>query len=465
MGIPRMAGLLKVSGVMRRLGWGVMDQAVSSLTNFAVVFLMAHSLISTDFGAFSLAYLTYGLALNLSRAVASYPLQVRYSNVDIPRWRRAVTRSSAAALLTGLATGSVALAAGLVMHGGLRAAFIGLGLTLPGLLLQDSWRYAFFVLGKGNRAFFNDAIWAVVQLPTMIAMYELGVRSVFWFVLAWGGSASVAAIVGPFQAKVMPRMTDSLAWLVQHKDLGTRYALLDLVNSGVSQLRSYAIVGILGIAVVGYVQAAGTLMGPFMIVFYGAGLVTVPEAVRVVRQSPERLLTLCTRISIGLSVASLLWGALLMVALPRGVGHLALGAIWRPTYPLVPLQVLTVAGQAFSTGSSTGLSALSAAGRTLRATVYGSIAFLICGFIGAITFKTQGTMAGGVISAWFGAFLLWRELRKAAAEHGIPVRGRAAPATAALAAAEPAAAEPASQASGRHRHSVKSGQPVISDHR
>src|SRR5579872_5971874 len=149
MGIPRMAGLLKVSGVMRRLGWGVMDQAVSSLTNFAVVFLMAHSLISTDFGAFSLAYLTYGLALNLSRAVASYPLQVRYSNVDIPRWRRAVTRSSAAALLTGLATGSVALAAGLVMHGGLRAAFIGLGLTLPGLLLQDSWRYAFFVLGKG----------------------------------------------------------------------------------------------------------------------------------------------------------------------------------------------------------------------------------------------------------------------------------------------------------------------------
>jgi O-antigen/teichoic acid export membrane protein len=461
MGIPRVAGLLKVSGVMRRLGWGVADQGVSSLTNFAVVFLMAHSLGASDFGAFSLAYLTYGLCLNLSRAVSSYPLQVRYSNVDIKRWRRAVGRSGGASLLVGLATGACCLVVGIILHGGLRAAFVGLGLTLPGLLLQDSWRYAFFVLKRGSYAFCNDGIWAIVQLPSMIVLYELGVRNLFWFVVAWGGSASVAALAGPLQAKVLPQPTRALDWLVQHRDLGSRYALLDLINSGVSQLRSYAIVGILGLSVVGYVQAAGTLMGPFMIIFYGAGLVTVPEAVRVVHDAPQRLVQLCARISIGLSVASLLWGALLIVVLPRGVGHLALGAIWKPTYPLVPLQVLTVAGQAFSTGSATGLSALSAAGRTLRATAISSVAFLACGFAGALLYHAQGTMAGGVISSWFGAFLLWRELRRASAEAGIePVNGPSPP-----------SAKGRRLSSGRHRQTVKSteqaiqgGQPVGSEH-
>lgn len=461
MGIPRVAGFLKVSGVMRRLGWGVMDQGVSSLTNFAVVFLMAHSLGAPDFGAFSLAYLTYGLCLNLSRAVSSYPLQVRYSDVDIKRWRRAVARSGGAALLVGLATGACCLVVGIVLHGGLRAAFVGLGLTLPGLLLQDSWRYAFFVLKRGSFAFCNDGIWAVVQLPSMVALYECGVRNLFWFVIAWGGSASVAALAGPIQAKVLPQPTRALDWLVQHRDLGTRYALLDLINSGVSQLRSYAIVGILGLSVVGYVQAAGTLMGPFMIIFYGAGLVTVPEAVRVVHDAPQRLMTLCTRIAIGLCAASLIWGALLIVILPRGVGHLALGAIWRPTYPLVPLQVLTVAGQAFSVGSSTGLSALGAAGRTLRAVAISSVAFLACGFAGAFVYHAQGTMAGGVISAWFGAFLLWRELRKATAEAGIEAAERPAPAN----------ARRRGLSVGRHRQTDKDGeqaapgaQPVSSDH-
>ena len=32
---------------------------------------------------------------------------------------------------------------------------------------------------------------------------------------------------------------------------------------------------------------------------------------------------------------ALAWGVVLLVALPRGLGHWLLGPIWRPTYPLV----------------------------------------------------------------------------------------------------------------------------------
>ena len=43
-------------GAGRRFGWGLADQAVSSLTNFAVSLYVARSLGAVQFGAFSLAY-------------------------------------------------------------------------------------------------------------------------------------------------------------------------------------------------------------------------------------------------------------------------------------------------------------------------------------------------------------------------------------------------------------------------
>jgi hypothetical protein len=46
------------SHALRRLSWGVADQVVSSLTNFAVSIYVVHTLGAVQFGAFSLAYVT-----------------------------------------------------------------------------------------------------------------------------------------------------------------------------------------------------------------------------------------------------------------------------------------------------------------------------------------------------------------------------------------------------------------------
>ena len=77
------------SHVVRRLGWGIADQVVSSLTNFAVSIYVVRTLGAVQFGAFSLAYVTYGFALNASRGLATDPLMVRFSGTDLPTWRRA----------------------------------------------------------------------------------------------------------------------------------------------------------------------------------------------------------------------------------------------------------------------------------------------------------------------------------------------------------------------------------------
>ena len=124
-----------VSKVARRFGWGLADQAMSSVSNAAVSFYVARELGAAAFGAFSLAYVTYSFALNASRGLATDPLVVRYSNVEPDEWRRAVTQSTGTAATVGLVGGAFCMIAAMALGGTPRLAFLALGLVLPGLLM------------------------------------------------------------------------------------------------------------------------------------------------------------------------------------------------------------------------------------------------------------------------------------------------------------------------------------------
>ena len=239
---PRTAVLRQLRGhASRRLGWGLADQVVSSLTNYAVGIYVVHALGAVQFGAFSLAYVTYAFALNASRGLATDPLMVRFSGTDLPTWRRAVTDCTGTAAVMGLVTGACVVAAAGVLSGVVGSAFLALGLTLPGLLLQDSWRYSFFALGRGSRAFVNDTVWALTLIPALVVLRATHHADVFWVVFAWGITATIAAAVGPIQARVIPRLAGARRWVSQHRDLGPRYLAEGTSQSASVQLRAYSI--------------------------------------------------------------------------------------------------------------------------------------------------------------------------------------------------------------------------------
>src|SRR5689334_21478121 len=116
---------------------------MSSLTNFLLSIFVARALGATHFGAFSLAYVTYGLAINASRGPSIEPLLIRFRGTAPPTGRGASALGTGGALVVGLILGGCALGAGRIVRGTTGLAFVALGLTLPGLMLQDSWRYAF----------------------------------------------------------------------------------------------------------------------------------------------------------------------------------------------------------------------------------------------------------------------------------------------------------------------------------
>jgi O-antigen/teichoic acid export membrane protein len=393
---------------------------MSSISNFAVNIYIARTLGAVQYGAFALAYVTYAFALNASRGLATDPLMVRFSGKEVHVWRPAVRSCTGTATAVGLVTGVGVLLVAAVLHGSSRAAFLALGLTLPGLLLQDSWRFSFFALGRGSQAFINDTVWVAALLPAMAVLQVTGHANVFWFVLAWGASGGLAAAVGPFQARVLPKLSQAKLWVMQHRDLGPRYLLEGTANSASNQLRTYGVSLILGLAAAGYVQAAFTLMGPFMVIFFGMSLVTVPEAARILRGSPRHLPLFCLLVSGGLSLLAFLWGVFMLVALPRGLGQWLLHSIWRPTYPLVLPLTISVIGVCFIEGSRVGLHALGAARRSLRAMVIASAIYVVCTLAGAMTGGTIGTVRGAAIATWVGALLWWWELRSGLHEFGLP---------------------------------------------
>jgi O-antigen/teichoic acid export membrane protein len=395
---------------------------MSSLTNFAVSIYVARALGATQFGAFSLAYVTYSVILTGSRGLATDPLMVRFSGTDLPTWRRAVAGCTGTAAVLGLATGACVLAAAAVLHGTAGRAFLALGLTLPGLLLQDSWRYAFFARGHGHHAFINDTVWALVLLPALLLVRITGHMNVFWFVLAWGAAANVAAAIAPLQARVVPNLAGATKWLSRHRDLGPRYLLENTGGNLSVTLRTFSVASILTLAAVGYMQAANTLMGPFVIILAGVSLITLPEAAKLMRRSPRHLPIFCAASSAVLSLLAGVWGAVLLVGLPRGLGQLMLGQLWRPTYPLVLPATLAMMASCLTSGALLGLHALGAARLSLRYVLRSATLGVIFAIVGALIGGTLGAMQFIAIASLISTLMSWWQFRYAMRVSGkVPV--------------------------------------------
>jgi hypothetical protein len=396
-----------------RLGWGLADQAISSLTNFAVSLFVARQVGVEQLGVFSLVFATYLLALGVSRSLNSDPLLVRYSAADRPTWRRGTAQTAGGAVGTGLALGAACMVAGLVVGGMLGGALVVLGIGLPGLLLQDAWRFAFIAAGRSVHAFLNDLVWGVALLPGFWVPVAAGRRSVIAFEVAWAAGAGLAALAGIAQARLLPWPVHPLGWWRRHRDLNLRYLGEFLAIGGVGQLNSYGVNAVAGLAAVGAIRTGEIMMGPVHVLFMGGNLVAVAEGARL--RSRDRLARMSLLVSALMSAAAALWG-LVLVLLPTGVGVRLLGATWSAADAvMVPFVLLTI-GLTVAAGPQTGLRSLAAARRGLRARLVHSPLMLIGAIGGATANGAVGAAWGMVAGNWIGAAVWWWQFRRALRE-------------------------------------------------
>jgi O-antigen/teichoic acid export membrane protein len=414
---PRIAG---------RFGWGLADQIFSSLTNFALTFLIARSVDAQGFGVFAVAFTVYLTALGLSRAAITSPLSIRYSTRP-EAWHDATSATAGAALLLGAGLGGLCILVGSLLGGGLRSPLVALGILLPALLLQDSWRFAFFALAKGFHAFWNDVVWAATLLPVMAVLSAAGANEPTPFIVAWGGTAVVASAVGAVQARVVPQISRAIGWWKQHRELSDWFVGEFAATRGAVQVGNFWIAAFLGLGAVGALRAGNVLMGPAHTVFMGLVLVAVPEGARLLASAPSRLQRMMLLLSGSLTLLALAWGAVLLL-LPDAVGTEFLGKTWEPTQAIILPLSLTVALAAPAVGLTSGLRALAAGRETFRARVYVTALGLGGVFAGALIGRSAAGVAwGNAISNGLALFVWWKAFRGALAGYEADAASREDP--------------------------------------
>lgn len=399
------AALERTGSGRRRTTWSITDQALSSLTNFALTIVVARSATVGAFGAFELTASIYLFFVGGARAVSAEPLMVRHSDDPADTVATAAGQSTGVALVVGLAAGAVCVAVGTLLDDPSRAAMQALGLCLPGLLLQDAWRYTFFAAGRPAKAAANDALWAVTQVVVLAWLLWTGDPSIAVFVLAWGGSATIAAAAGLLQSGVVPRPGDVRLWLRRHRDLAPRFLGEFGVGLGTAQL-SLWLIGVLGgLAVLGAIRAATVLIGPFRILLIAAPGAAIPELVRMRNTSLPRFTRAVAVTSWALAGLIGVWGVGVYL-LPESVGELILGDSWEPAREVLLLVTLSWSALGIATGALIGLRVLAAARQSFRARLVIAPAVLVTSVVSVQLGGLTGA-ATGLAAVSCGSAVVW----------------------------------------------------------
>ena len=317
-----------------------MDQAVASISNFAVGVAVARVAGVSGLGVFSLVYAAWLLVVAMHRALVTDPMAIEGDMRD-PDANRHLRAGLAAELSLGIASAAIFVAIGIVLvFFGARTFgtdFLVLAPWLPFLLAQDYWRWVGFMSAKPGKTLANDLVFDAVQFTAFAVLIGLDIRSSALAITAWGLGGAAGAVFGLVQFKVRPSFRGGFHRLRLRWEVSKWLAGSTTAAWGVSQ--SYIpLVGIfLGPAGLGGLKAASSLVsGPALVLIQAGGSVGLPEASRGINtggwaglRRVERTVTAAGVLTMGLvlGVVVLFGARLLDLVYGPGFGQYAPAAV------------------------------------------------------------------------------------------------------------------------------------------
>ena len=387
-----------------RVFWTFADQALSSLTNAALALVVAKSVSKNEFGAFSLALVSFAFIVGLSRSMIGDPFVVRFTDASAGVRRRATAHAAGAAVVFGLAAGAVCAVAAMLLAGQARMALLALALSLPGLVLQETWRHTFFSAGRPRAATINDLIWTVVQFVLLAALLLSGHASIFLITGAWGFAATLAALIGILQTGIRPAPLATVAWFRATRDLNVRMGLDFALNMGAVNLAIFLVTGLVGLVGAGALRAAQVLLGPLNLLFAGVSAFILPMLAK--RAGNGRISGLAGLTSLANGTIAAGWVGILLL-LPKSVGVEVLGESWDGARSVMAGSGIVSVAVAFVIGPSLGLKALRRADQMLRVTFLQAPIMLGLGAFGAWQWGAPGAAYGFAVAQVFGLVVCW----------------------------------------------------------
>jgi O-antigen/teichoic acid export membrane protein len=415
---------VKLPAVARRATWNLVDQMISSLTNAVLSFMVARAVDPVTFGGFAVAFTVFTLVIGGARALCTSPLNIRFSDAEPAEQHRAAAAATGLSLLIAVVVGLVTVVAGSLLGGSTGEALVVMGLVLPAVIVQDSYRYVFFSRRTPVRAAVNDGAWAVLQIGGVAALLFGGVSAVGPFVLVWGVAGAAAVLLALRQSATLPDPRTARAWLREQNDL-TRYTFASWATRQGTMQGALLVIAAVGTVVAnGALRGAQILLGPATIISSSAITFAIPEFSRRRSTLTDRQWMLAAGgVSAVTAFLALCWGSIFLL-MPDAVGEHLLNETWPGTEELLVAAVVGQVLACLTVGPVVMLYAIDRAKATFRIhLVVGTLVFLggVGGVIVAGAPGAQWGFAianGSVLPFWF--VRLWRELRARAADGAGP---------------------------------------------
>jgi O-antigen/teichoic acid export membrane protein len=327
----------------RRAALTIVDQGVSSISNFVVSVAIARLDGAAALGAFALAYAVWQVAASLHRALVTDPMTVMGDAREASATAD-VRRGLAAEVLLGTG-GAVILAligsSLLLLHQhGYGSVMLMLAPWIPVLVVQDYWRWIGFMSRRPGRALANDIVFNCIQGGAFAALLIVHDYSIGLIIGAWGLGGLTGAVYGLFQYRVRPRRAGGLALLIERWHLSKWLAGDTLVLNFASQIYIVLAGVFLGPVGLGQLQAARTLVvGPAMMLIQSGSSAGLPEASRAFDAKGWRGLRRVSGIVTALAVLATCSSAVVVALFGRTI----LSHIYGPSFAHLQLVALLLA--------------------------------------------------------------------------------------------------------------------------
>lgn len=374
----------------------LVDQGISSLTNFAAGLYAARTLSPNDFGVFALLTFVYILVLGATRASMSDVAMVTRT----PAARGHGVDLGATDAVTTVVMGTGIMCACMVAPSqGLPGALAVLGIVL--MAIQDSTRIVSIASDRPRHAVVNDSLWFVALLAGLV-LIQFTTTPTAWIVMAtWGLSATPGLLAGGLFTGWRWSIARGTRFLRSNARLSASFFGDWTLKQGTAQVATYGMGLLGGLTAVAGIRAGLLVLGPLNIAFTGLQLAAMPAAVRLRNTDLARMRQILRWLSMTLGGVALAAGALFAM-LPDDVLRVLVGeqAAGLSRYVL-PLAV-NLAATGLASGSHVGLRTLQFGGRLVATRSVSSLLYIAGG---VVAFLATGSVAGGLWGLAIGGLL------------------------------------------------------------
>lgn len=387
---------------IRRIGlhWGVLDQASSSATNFALTLVGARLLHARGLGTITLAFVIYVFVTNVQRSLIGDPLLVTLSETGANE-RLIVSSAVTMTITLGAACSVVLFAVGEVIPLRFGHAILIMAPWAVPAVLQDLWRCLLFRVRRGRSAALNDGVWLAAMMAGL-PIVLFGTHTVLRVWLWWVIGLCAAALLGFAQTRVLPEGPRA-AWVHWRDEVWpfSRWLLVDrTMYNGATQAVPFVVAAIIGPAAVGGMRAVQSIFGPITYLNPVIALPGQPAIRQALEDSPRRALRLAIRLgAIGALISLVVIGGLSLV------GHHLLTGLFGSGFGQFTSLILPMAAYQTILGSQLGAQLLLKAARRGTQLVKAQMAISF-GTLAAVALlvKVDGVV-GAIWGLAFGALL------------------------------------------------------------